>query len=62
MSDHVRPGVAATTKGYWPGQSESDSNVNATVAERDADMGSGAVYHDNRIEVTLAGCATQEKV
>jgi hypothetical protein len=27
-------------------------NANATVAERDSDMGGGAVFHDNRVEVT----------
>jgi hypothetical protein len=27
------------------------STVNATVNERDADMGGGAVFHDNRVEV-----------
>jgi hypothetical protein len=26
--------------------------VNVTVAERDSDMGSGAVYHDNRVRIT----------
>ena len=25
--------------------------VNATVDERDADMGGGAVFHDNRVEI-----------
>ena len=29
-------------------------NANATVAERDADMGRGAVFHDNRVEVERA--------
>ena len=27
------------------------SRVNATVDERDADMGGGAVFHDNRVEI-----------
>jgi anaerobic selenocysteine-containing dehydrogenase len=54
ITDRVRPGVVATTKGYWPKDLEQGTNINATVAGRDADMGSGAVYHDNRVEVTLA--------
>ena len=27
------------------------ATVNATVDERDADMGGGAVFHDNRVQV-----------
>ncbi len=51
VDDRVRPGVAATTKGYWA-KLTGGSTVNATVAERDADLGGGAVYHDNRVEVS----------
>lgn len=28
--------------------------VNATVNERDSDMGGGAIFHDNRVEVQAA--------
>ncbi|MCX4093464.1 molybdopterin-containing oxidoreductase family protein [Nocardia sp. alder85J] len=52
VSDRVRPGVAATTKGRWMKFSQG-STVNATIAERDSDFGGGAVYHDNRIQITL---------
>jgi anaerobic selenocysteine-containing dehydrogenase len=52
IGDFVRPGVVATTKGYWPKLQGSISNVNATVDERDTDMGRGPVYHDNRVEVS----------
>jgi len=27
------------------------ATVNATVDERDSDMGGGAVFHDNRVEI-----------
>jgi anaerobic selenocysteine-containing dehydrogenase len=50
VSDRVRPGVAATTKGHWA-KLTGGSNVNATVDERDSDIGGGAVYHDTRVEV-----------
>jgi anaerobic selenocysteine-containing dehydrogenase len=53
VSDAVRPGVAASTKGHWV--KHVGANANATVPERDADMGDGAVYHDNRVEVEAAG-------
>jgi anaerobic selenocysteine-containing dehydrogenase len=52
VSDRVRPGVIASTKGYWLKHIRGGANVNATVDERDADMGGGAVFHDNRVEVT----------
>ena len=51
VSDRVRPGVAATTKGHWA-KFSGGANVNATIDERDADMGGGAVFHDNHIEIS----------
>jgi anaerobic selenocysteine-containing dehydrogenase len=51
VSDRVRPGVVASPKGRWPRDSKEGATVNATVDERDSDMGAGAVYHDNRVRV-----------
>jgi len=51
VSDRVRPGVVASAKGRWPRDSKQGATVNATVDERDSDMGGGAVYHDNRVRV-----------
>ena len=51
MNDVVQPGVAASTKGYWPKLIGEEANLNLTVAERDSDMGGGAVFHDNRVEI-----------
>jgi len=51
VSDRVRPGVVASTKGRWPGDSKQGTTINATVDDRDSDMGGGAVYHDNRVRV-----------
>ena len=51
ISDRVRRGVVEGRKGYWPKLS-GGANPNATVAERDSDMGGGAVFHDNRVEVS----------
>jgi anaerobic selenocysteine-containing dehydrogenase len=53
VSDRVRPGVAATTKGHWA-KFTGGATVNATIDERDADMRRGAVFHDNRVEVDLS--------
>ena len=51
VTDRVRAGVVASTKGRWPGASREGTTINATVDERDSDMGGGAVYHDNRVQV-----------
>jgi anaerobic selenocysteine-containing dehydrogenase len=55
LSDRVRPGVIAATKGHWLKHVRGGANINATVEERDADMGGGAVFHDNRVQVELVG-------
>jgi anaerobic selenocysteine-containing dehydrogenase len=57
VTDRVRRGVVASTKGRWPRFVTGGTTVNATVDERDADMGGGAVFHDNRVEVERAGSA-----
>ncbi|MEZ5375324.1 MAG: molybdopterin-dependent oxidoreductase [Acidimicrobiales bacterium] len=45
VDDRIRPGLAATTKGWWR------QGLNATVREQDSDMGRGAVYHDNAVTI-----------
>ncbi|GAA3424317.1 molybdopterin-containing oxidoreductase family protein [Streptosporangium sandarakinum] len=52
ISDRVRPGVVAATKGHWRKLSAGGSTVNAAVEARDADLGRGAVYHDNLVEIS----------
>ena len=56
----VRPGVVASTKGHWLKHVRGGANVNATVEERDADMGGGAVFHDNRVEVEQVASTSRE--
>ena len=51
VSDCVRPGVVASTKGRWPCNSKQGTTVNATVDDHSSDMGNGALYHDNRVRV-----------
>jgi anaerobic selenocysteine-containing dehydrogenase len=55
VSEKVRPGVAATVKGYWSKLDGNGTHVNSTVAERDADMGAGAVFHDTRVRIEVVG-------
>ncbi len=50
-NDAIRPGIAVSPKGLWP-KFNAGASVNVTVAEHDADMGRGAVYHDNRVFIT----------
>ncbi|MFD9943726.1 molybdopterin-dependent oxidoreductase [Nonomuraea sp. NPDC059023] len=52
ISDRVAAGVVASPKGRWPKFSPGGAGPNAVVDERDADMGKGAVYHDNIVELT----------
>ncbi|MFI0369899.1 molybdopterin-dependent oxidoreductase [Actinomadura sp. 1N219] len=51
ITDEVRPGVAATTKGHWA-KLAGGANANAVVDERDTDLGGGPVFHDTRVEIT----------
>ena len=50
VSDETSVGVVVSPKGRWPKLS-GGSTANATVEERDADMGRGAVFSDNRVVV-----------
>ena len=50
VSACMREGVLASTKGHWLASS-GGSNLNATVDERDADLGGGAVFSDNRVNL-----------
>ena len=51
VKPEVRPGVAVTSKGLWA-KHHGGSSVNATVKEQDSDMGRGAIFHDNRIQIS----------
>jgi anaerobic selenocysteine-containing dehydrogenase len=51
ITERVRKGVVGSTKARWPRHVAGGATVNATVDDRHSDMGAGAVYHDNRVEV-----------
>jgi len=53
IANIVQPSVLMSPKGHWRGADDRSNNVNATVDERDSDMGRGAVYHDNRVNIRL---------
>lgn len=52
ISELVRPGVLGTTKGLWL-KMGGGTNLNATVDERDADLGGGSVFGDNRVDIEV---------
>ncbi len=53
VTDAVLQGVLMSFKGHWVDASGKVSNVNATVDERDSDIGQGAVFNDNKVDVRL---------
>jgi anaerobic selenocysteine-containing dehydrogenase len=59
VSEHVRPGVAAVSKGYWSKLDGEGAHVNACIRDEAADLGGGAVFADTRVTVTMAGAAPQ---
>jgi anaerobic selenocysteine-containing dehydrogenase len=51
LSGAVRPGVAASTGIYWNKLSPGGCNVNSTTSSALTDMGGGATFFDNLVEV-----------
>lgn len=51
LSGAVRPGVAVATGIYWNKLSPGGSNVNSTTSSALTDMGGGATFFDNLVEV-----------
>jgi anaerobic selenocysteine-containing dehydrogenase len=60
ISDRVPRGIVGGAKGHWPKLNPGGTSIAATVMERDADMGQGAVFHDNRVEVERAPMSREE--
>ncbi|HEY3612467.1 MAG TPA: molybdopterin-dependent oxidoreductase [Gaiellales bacterium] len=55
IDDAAQPGVAFTFKQQWPQLLAAGEHPNATIPERDADLGGSPTFHDNRVEISLAG-------
>jgi anaerobic selenocysteine-containing dehydrogenase len=53
-SGSVRPGVAVATGIYWNKFSRGGANVNGTTSSALTDMGGGATFFDNLVEVRAA--------
>ncbi|HET7463651.1 MAG TPA: molybdopterin oxidoreductase family protein [Longimicrobium sp.] len=51
VTEDVRPGVAVSYGVRWASRSEGGTTVNDTTSQRVTDMGGGAVFYDNAVEV-----------
>ena len=53
ISDRVNPGVAVALSVWWNKLSPGRANVNQTVSQALTDIGAGATFYDNLVEVAL---------
>lgn len=51
LTESVRPGVAVSTGIYWNKLTPGCGNVNSTTSSALTDMGGGATFFDNMVEV-----------
>jgi anaerobic selenocysteine-containing dehydrogenase len=51
ISTRVRPGVAVALSTWWNKLSPGHTNVNRTVSEAVTDIGGGATFYDNLVEI-----------
>jgi anaerobic selenocysteine-containing dehydrogenase len=51
VSDRVKPGVACALSTWWNKLSPGRSNVNQTVSQELTDIGAGATFYDNLVEI-----------
>ncbi|HEX5724812.1 MAG TPA: molybdopterin oxidoreductase family protein [Longimicrobiaceae bacterium] len=54
VTDDVRPGTAASYGVRWASRSEGGRTVNDTTSQRLTDLGGGATFYDNAVEVERA--------
>ena len=55
VEDAIRPGVVWAPSIWWGKLAADGANANQTTSQRLTDMGGGAVFYDNLVEVELAG-------
>jgi len=54
ISDRVRPGVVSAPSVWWPKITEDHTNANHTTSQAVTDIGHGATFYDNLVEVSRA--------
>jgi anaerobic selenocysteine-containing dehydrogenase len=60
VTDGVRPGVAASPATWWASKFDRGSGINALTPSRPADMGGGATFYTNLVQVERAVCPPDE--
>ena len=55
VSNRVKPGVAVALSIWWNKLSPGRGNVNCTVSQEVTDLGGGATFYDNLVEVAALG-------
>lgn len=58
VTDRVRPGVVSAPSVWWARLTEDRRNANHTTSQAVTDIGGGATFYDNVVEVTAAGRAS----
>ena len=54
ITDRVRPGVVSAPSVWWPKLTVDRANANHTTSEAITDVGAGATFYDNMVEVRPA--------
>jgi len=54
VSDRVRPGVVVAPSVWWGKLTDDNTNANETTSQAVTDLGGGATFFDNRVEVAVA--------
>jgi len=53
VEDSIRRGVVWAPSIWWLKYAADGQNANATTSQRETDLGGGATFYDNQVEVTL---------
>lgn len=53
LTDRVRPGVVSAPSIWWGKLTSDDTNANETTSQRLTDLGQGATFYDNQVEVRI---------
>ncbi|HUF30565.1 MAG TPA: molybdopterin oxidoreductase family protein, partial [Gemmatimonadaceae bacterium] len=62
VEDGIRPGTVWAPSVWWTKFSTDGRNANDTTSQRETDLGAGAVFYDNLVDVTLEPVAGNERL
>ena len=54
ITDRVRPGVVAAPSVWWAKLTDDNNNANHTTSQAVTDIGGGATFYDNQVDVRVA--------